>query len=81
VSGCRERSAVVSLLAELPTFASTRLNRISRVLNTSERALMMVSSVLLLSHKVGPALSLVSTDPAVLHGRRDWNQGLTSRAD
>jgi len=81
VSGCRERSAVVSLLAELPTFASTRLNRISRGLNTSERALMVVSSVLLLSHKVGLSLDLVSTDPGELLGRRDWDQGPTSQAD
>jgi len=81
VSGCKEGSAVGSLLAELPTFASTRLNRISRGLNTSEKGLMVVSSVLLLSHKVGLSLDLVSTDPGELHGRRDSNHGPTSLAD
>jgi hypothetical protein len=72
---------VGSLLAELSTFASTRLNRIPRGLNTSERALMMVSSVLLLSYKVGLSLDLVSTGPGELHGRRDSNPGRTSLAD
>lgn len=42
---------------------------------------MVVSSVLLLSYKVGLSLDLVSTGPGELHGRRDSNQGPTSLAD